>query len=88
MKVAILDAQHTLFEGVVSQAILPASGGELSFMDNHEPLLVALTKGYIRLQPVAQRTGTIEEGAVHHGPFLIHRGVARMKGNALVILVE
>ncbi len=88
MKVSIHNPERTLFEGVVSQVILPACDEELSLMDNHEPVLVALGKGCIRLQPVTQQLEALREQAVTYGPFLIHRGMARMKANELVILVE
>lgn len=94
MKISILDAQRTLFEGIVSEAILPGSGGELSLLDEHEPIFVALTQGYIRLTPVvrkiAVRAGPSKETESKKTipPILIHQGLARMKNNELVVLVE
>ena len=85
MRVSVLDAQHTLYEGIISMAVLPAMGGEVSFMDDHEPIFVALDKGYVRFVPTAQNvTGASEETR----PIFIRKGVARMKNNELVILVE
>ena len=81
MKISILDAQRALFEGVVSEAVLPGADGELSLMDDHEPIFVALNKGYIRLKPLAERAEKIK-------PIHIHQGLARMRRNELVILVE
>ncbi|MFA5039487.1 MAG: hypothetical protein WC732_07385 [Candidatus Omnitrophota bacterium] len=97
MKIQILNAQEKLFEGVISMAVLPACGGEISLMDYHEPIFVALKQGFIRLVPLARRIGFGHRGEAggRHGeihemkPFKIQRGVARFAGNnELVILVE
>ncbi len=83
MKLSIIDAQHTIFEGAVSEAILPAAGGELAILDNHEPIFVALQRGKIRLELMAQQVSDTRAKI-----FPIKQGVARMKRNELVILVE
>ncbi len=91
MKVSILDAQRTIFEGVVSEVILPGIDGELAVMDDHEPMFAALSHGYIRLQPIAKRVVVSHEAKEGHEvikPIIIHQGLARMKNNKLVILVE
>ena len=88
MRIVLLDAHHVLYEGVVSQAIVPGADGELSFMDDHEPLFAALTKGFIRVQPITQQIAAPVDKAQHAGPFFIHRGIARMKSNELIVLVE
>ena len=90
MKVSILDAQHTIFEGVISEVILPGAGGELSVMDDHEPIFVTLSQGYIRLQPIAKKVTASKETESTEviKPFLIHQGLARMRNNELVVLVE
>jgi len=94
MKISILDATHTIFEGSVSEAVLPGVDGELAILDDHESLFVALTKGYIYLDalvkkkashPEAGQEGTAPEGIK---PVKIQRGLARMRRNVLVILVE
>lgn len=81
MKISVMDAQHTLYEGAVSEATLPASGGELTLLDDHEPIFVALQRGAIRLVPIAQKKEELK-------PILIQQGLARMRNNELVILVE
>lgn len=92
MKISILNAQQVIFEGVVSSAILPGVDGELDIMDDHEPIFVALSRGLVRLSPIAKRVGvrvTGEAGRIQEmRPVKIQRGVARMKANELVILVE
>lgn len=81
MKIFIMNAQHTLYQGAVSVATLPASGGELTLLDDHEPIFVALQRGVIRLVPIAQKKEELQ-------PIPIQQGLARMKHNELVILVE
>lgn len=94
MKLSIIDAQHTIFEGAVSEVILPASGGELALLDNHEPAFVALQRGSIKMKLMSQKVGRstmTEEGAMpetSERSFFIRQGVARMRSNELVILVE
>ena len=96
MKIQILNATGIVFEGAVSQAILPAVGGELSILDNHEPIFVALKRGLVHLTPLARKFGLGVAGAgpsegqfQELKPIKIQRGVARMKGNnELVMLVE
>jgi F0F1-type ATP synthase epsilon subunit len=94
MKISILDATHTIFEGVVSEAVLPGVDGELAILDDHEPIFVALAKGNIYLDTLAKkrafRLGPVQEGVTPEGikPIGIERGLARMRNNDLVILVE
>lgn len=96
MKIQILNAQDKVFEGVVSMAILPATDGEISLMDYHEPIFVALKAGLIRMAPLARRIGFGRRGAQDRQgeiqeikPFKIQRGVAHFgRDNTLVILVE
>ena len=85
MRASILDAQHTVFEGVVSEAILPATDGEMCLLDDHEPIFVALTKGHIRLITKVKKFTKTQSTA---NTFFIHQGVARMRNNELIILVE
>ena len=95
MKASVIDSQRTIFEGIVTEAILPAVGGELSILDNHEYIIVALGRGKIRLRTGTMGVGIrfdtdskqmINRGAVK--PIVIRQGVARMKNNELVVLVE
>ena len=75
MRISILDAQHTIFQGVVSEVVLPATDGEMALLDDHESIFVALGKGLIRLVRVAK--------SETHGlkPIPVHRGLARMRNN-------
>jgi hypothetical protein len=94
MKISILNVQEIIFQGVVSEAILPGADGELSIMDDHEPIFVVLNQGFIRLVSLAKKMGFGFGGSRQQAtlqdlkPVKIHRGVARMFNNELVILVE
>ncbi len=89
MKISILDAQQTIFQGAVSEATLPGNGGELTLGDDHEPIFVLLSKGYIRLRPIAQRVGSqFGKKEEEIKPVFVRQGMARMKNNELVVLVE
>jgi len=87
MKVVVFDAHDVLYDGVVSAATLPGLGGERTFMDNHEPLFLVLTKGTILLHTMARR---VEAGGRSSGSHNIKilRGLARMRHNELTVLVE
>ena len=95
MKALVLDSQHTIFEGIVSEAVLPGVGGELSILDDHEYIIVALGRGKIRLRTNKTAAGVrfdadsrqiVNRGVVR--PIQIRQGVARMRNNELVVLVE
>lgn len=89
MKITILDAQHTIFQGAVSEATLPGSGGELTIMDDHEPIFALLANGYIRLTQLAKRVDyKFGEKQGEIKPIFVQQGLAKMKNNELVILVE
>jgi len=87
MKAVVLDAHDVLFDGVVSAVTLPGVGGEKTFMDHHESLFLVLTKGTIFLQSMVRRVEASGK-APESQAVKIRRGVARMRRNELVILVE
>jgi len=95
MKVSILDAQHVIYEGIAPMVVLPSSDGEASIMDDHEFIFMALTKGSIRLERGTKKEAMKsaapqeeEEPAEDVTSLFIQQGLARMKNNELVILVE
>lgn len=61
---------------------MPATDGEIAILDNHESIFVALGKGLIRLVPMAKL------GVPDLKPIHVHRGLARMRNNELIILCE
>ena len=70
----MLDAQDTIYRGMIKQAVLPGDDGQFSVLDFHQPFIYRLTKGNIFLDRIIQ--------------FKIKEGVARMRGNELILLVE
>ncbi|MFC1631110.1 hypothetical protein ACFL1I_05225 [Candidatus Omnitrophota bacterium] len=75
-KVSILDIKktETIFEDLAHCCILPAAEGELSILDFHQPIIACLQEGAIKIDKTA--------------PLAIKKGIARMQGNQLSILVE
>ena len=87
MKASILDPQHILFEGFVSEVILPGADGQVSIMDFHESLYLALGAGLITIIPQEGEFVSGEnKGRIR--PIKIHQGLARVVNNELVVLVE
>ena len=76
LSISVLDVKTAavILKEMVSQVILPSAEGELCILDFHQPIISYLKKGVIRIEP---------------GPSIrIKKGIARMEGNGLVILVE
>lgn len=75
-RVAILDIKTTelIFRKIISSVVLPGEEGEFSILDFHQPLISCLKDGMIKID---------EKSPIH-----IKKGIARMKGNELSILVE
>ena len=75
-KTSILDIKTTLpvFQELVTSVILPGEDGELSILDFHQAIIVCLKKGVIKINKTH--------------PIKINRGIAKMQGNQLIILVE
>ena len=74
--VSIFDIKkvQVIFKEMASSAILPGEDGELTMLDFHEHLISCLKQGMI---------------IVNDRPILkINKGIARMQGNALLILVD
>ena len=74
MKVSILEAQRVIMEKDAGKVVLPASDGELCVLNFHQPFVSCLKKGRI----VIDNTLTLP----------IIAGVARMRANALTVMVE
>jgi F0F1-type ATP synthase epsilon subunit len=93
MKFLVLNAERKLFDGVVSEVTLPGLDGEVTIMDDHEPIFLALDRGLIRWRSSVQQTGGAQTGGAARSfqapkPILIRNGLARMRRNELTILVE
>ena len=75
--VSVLDVKTAavILKEIVSEVILPGAEGELCILDFHQPIISYLKGGTIRMT-----------GAGY--PIRIKKGIARMEGNELVVLVE
>lgn len=73
-KVVILAPQRTIFEGEAKSVFLPGDTGEFEILEFHKPVISLLKEGLI----IIDRENSLA----------ISRGIARMRNNELVVLVE
>ena len=75
-KVSVLDIKtaSTIFRELASIVVLPGEEGELSILDFHQPIISCLKDGMVKIDNIT--------------PMVIKSGIASMKDNELVILVE
>jgi len=78
MKVRITKPDATLFEGEAKQLHLPGVGGRFEMLENHAPIISALTRGALRL--------VTPEG--EEKVFNIRGGVIKGQRNDILILVQ
>lgn len=78
MKVKITKPDSTLFEGEATLVQLPGTGGLFEILNNHAPIISALTKGTLRL--VTEAEGEKK--------FDIRGGVVKGQQNDILILVQ
>lgn len=74
--VSLLDIEKgsVVFKEMVSCVVLPGEEGELSILDFHQSIIACLKNGIIRIDNAM---------SIH-----IKRGIARMQGTELVIMIE
>lgn len=77
MYVEIVTPDKKIFEGEVTGVKLPGSNGSFEVLDHHAPLISTLDVGEVRIR-------TAGNTVVH----TIDGGVAEMKDNKLIVLVE
>jgi F0F1-type ATP synthase epsilon subunit len=74
MKVSIVEPRGVVWQGVSHKVILPAEDGEMCVLDFHQPFLVSLKDGHVRINEEQEKPVT--------------RGVAVMISNELQILLD
>ncbi|UCD15158.1 MAG: hypothetical protein JSV34_05420 [Candidatus Omnitrophota bacterium] len=89
MRVTILNAKKTLYEGNAKEVILPGEDGEFSVLDFHQTFLYSLTTGVIRIiasiwEEEVSKTTSKKLSQVRIN---ISKGIAKMVGNELVVMV-
>jgi len=89
MRVSVLDAWRSWYEGNAGEVLLPGEEGELCVLDFHHPFLCRLREGIVQVvtkgprERAGGRRASRVEAAVP-----IREGIARMTGNELVVLIE
>ncbi|RKY39262.1 MAG: hypothetical protein DRP76_03575 [Candidatus Omnitrophota bacterium] len=74
MKVVILGKNEVIYDGMAKEVVLPGEDGEFAVLDFHQSFFYRLKEGSIYVD--RSDVCTIKDG------------VARMRGNELVILVK
>ena len=74
MRVVVLAMEKVVFESMAKEVILPGDEGEITVLDFHQPFLYRLENGSIRIDNKKR--------------IPIRQGLAKMRGNELVILAE
>lgn len=82
LKVAVVDRAHTLFQGEASQVIVPSADGDLGVLPGHQPLLVVLRPGQVRVDAVGST------GAVDSQSFPVDAGFASVDNDAVTVVLE
>ena len=91
-KLKILTPDEKLFEGEVTQVVLPTKAGEITVLANHVPLISLLGIGEIKVSPatpsLAGASATpSKEGESQAKVFLVQGGVIDVKQSSEVIIL-
>ena len=90
MFIEIVSPEKTIFTGDVNSVHLPGTEGFFQILNNHAPIVSTLKKGTIQLSGKFEddiSENLILEG-VNKASLAIESGVAEMKNNKLIILVD
>ncbi len=77
MKLEIITPEKSLFEGTVSEMVVPGTDGLLGILDNHAPLISTLAKGTVKVKA--------DKG---EQTFEINGGVIEVRNNKATVLAE
>ncbi len=69
-----IETASVVLREMAASVVLPGEEGEFSVLDFHQPIVSCLKEGVVKID--------------EKQPIPIKRGIARMEGNELVILVE
>ncbi|MBC6994579.1 F0F1 ATP synthase subunit epsilon [Neolewinella lacunae] len=98
MQISVLTPDRTIFTGTITKVSLPGVEGSFQLLDNHAPLVSALSAGKVTLQTAA--TGTFrfydeEQEAMAESSdanrkmtFTIDRGFVEVLNNEVNLLVQ
>ncbi|MFH1246029.1 MAG: hypothetical protein V1662_06040 [Candidatus Omnitrophota bacterium] len=95
MRLSILEARRVIFEGNAKEVILPGEDGEICALDSHQPFLLSLRSGNIKIKGGWDNKVISDEldGQMSPAPrsadiVKIKYGIAKMTGNDLILIVE
>lgn len=63
MKLQIHTIEKTLFDGEIKSLTLPTEAGEITVLENHEPLITLARPGIVRVVDKDEKTHTIDFGS-------------------------
>jgi len=78
MKVFIHTIDKTLYEGVAPMVSLPATGGEISVLDKHIPLVTSLASGMVK----------VHENETSSNDFPVTKGFAQVNSDHVIVLLN
>ena len=96
MELHVITPDETLFEGKVSHVVLPGLDGSFGILNDHAPMISALTKGTVKVeQDTAENDGKKNNGKYNiefkgqsSFTFDIGGGVIEVKENKIIVLAE
>jgi F-type H+-transporting ATPase subunit epsilon len=96
MELHVITPDETLFEGKVSHVVLPGLDGSFGILNDHAPMISALTKGTVKVeQDTAENDGKKKNGKYNlefkgqaSFTFDILGGVIEVKENKIIVLAE
>jgi F-type H+-transporting ATPase subunit epsilon len=75
---SVVTPEKEVFEGAVTQVVVPAHDGEMGFLVNRAPILVQVGEGRLKITP--------ENGGSRQ--LAVAGGFAQMKDNQLTVLTD
>ncbi len=98
MLLEVITPDQLLFKGSVTHVQLPGLDGSFGILNNHAPLISALTKGVVKVDQVLAENVNIDEddgGSLNEShkndesfTFEINGGVIEVKDNKIMLLAE
>lgn len=94
MILEVLTPDEVLFEGNVTQVILPGLDGSFGILNSHAPLISALSKGAVKVDQITAENKSfkgrlnIENKVNNSFTFNINGGVVEVNDNKILVLAE
>lgn len=97
MTISVLTPDRTIFTGKITGVTLPGVEGSFQLLENHAPLVSALSAGRVTLQTGAgafsfydaeKKAMTEEQSGTRSMDFTIDRGFVEVLNNEVNLLVE